>query len=327
MKSNHSDVRVSIVCITYNQDQYISKMLEGLLSQKTTFKYEILIHDDASTDKTQDIIRDYQSKYPEVIKPILQTENQFSKGVSPNIKFNFPRVAGKYVAFCEGDDYWSDKNKLQYQYEALEKHQECSICVHDTQCVTKMGNLLDRHFPPIDLKEGVISTREYLKMELCTVGWIFQTSSYFIRADVINLYVREYCNKYPVGDLPLVLFSLQKGDCFYIKRNMSCYRTNSGGVMTGLKNEKKKINHLEKMIVGHQDFDRFTNYKFHDDFEYAIQNYRFEITYLQGEYKKLFSQNFRMCFRRQSRKRKIIILIGNISPKIANQLLKKNGLK
>lgn len=96
---------VSICCITYNHEKYISEALESFLMQKTSFKYEILIHDDASTDNTAKIIREYEKKFPEIIKPIYQIENQYSKGNKINLVYNFPRAKGKYIAICEGDDY------------------------------------------------------------------------------------------------------------------------------------------------------------------------------------------------------------------------------
>lgn len=107
---------VSICCITYNHKEYIRDALDGFLSQRTDFPYEILINDDASTDGTADIIREYEQKYPEKIRALLQTENQYSKGITnPSGAFNFPRVRGRYVAMCEGDDYWTDPEKLQKQ--------------------------------------------------------------------------------------------------------------------------------------------------------------------------------------------------------------------
>jgi glycosyltransferase involved in cell wall biosynthesis len=122
---------VSISCITYNHEPYIRECLDGFLMQKCDFDFEVLIHDDASTDGTQEIIKEYQEKYPEIIKPIFQTENQYSKGVrGMNIKFNFPRAQGKYIALCEGDDYWTDSLKLQKQVDVLEKHPEIDICSH-----------------------------------------------------------------------------------------------------------------------------------------------------------------------------------------------------
>lgn len=122
-----NDPLVSICCITYNHEKYIQQCLEGFLIQKTTFPFEILIHDDASTDRTADIIREYETKYPDIIKPIYQTENQYSKGVFISATYNWSRAKGKYIALCEGDDYWIDPMKLQKQVDFLEAHPECGL--------------------------------------------------------------------------------------------------------------------------------------------------------------------------------------------------------
>lgn len=121
---------VSICCITYNHEKYISDALDGFLMQETDFPFEILIHDDASTDNTPDIIRKYEEKYPDIIKPIFQKENQKSKlGSGMNPTFNYPRAKGKYIALCEGDDYWTEPLKLQKQVKFLEARDEYSLCV------------------------------------------------------------------------------------------------------------------------------------------------------------------------------------------------------
>lgn len=98
---------VSICCLTFNHEPYIRECLDGFLMQKTNFPFEVLIHDDASTDHTADIIREYEVQYPNIIKPIYQNENQYSKGVRVTWTFQFPRAKGKYIAMCEGDDYWT----------------------------------------------------------------------------------------------------------------------------------------------------------------------------------------------------------------------------
>ena len=123
---------VSICCITFNHEKYIGQTLEGFLMQKTNFPFEILIHDDASTDATASIIRAYEAKFPHIIKPIYQTENQFSKGIrSMYGVFNFPRASGKYIAMCEGDDYWIDENKLQSQADFLEQNKDYGLIHSD----------------------------------------------------------------------------------------------------------------------------------------------------------------------------------------------------
>ena len=103
---------VSVYCLAYNHEQYIRDALEGFVRQKTNFRYEVLVHDDASTDNTPAIIREYAQKYPDIIKPIFQTENQYSKGVKILPEIIHPKSSGRYIAFCEGDDYWCDENKL-----------------------------------------------------------------------------------------------------------------------------------------------------------------------------------------------------------------------
>ena len=113
---------VSILCATYNQKDYIAQTIEGFLLQKVNFPIEIIIHDDASTDGTADIVRKYEAKHPDLIKGVYQTENQYSKRVAIWDNFIYPKAQGKYYAECEGDDYWTDPNKLQRQVDFLENH-------------------------------------------------------------------------------------------------------------------------------------------------------------------------------------------------------------
>ena len=123
-----TDPVVSICCATYNHAAFIRDCIDGFLAQRTTFPIEILINDDASTDRNAEIIRDYTAQYPHLIKPIFQTQNQLSKGLKPNPNFNFPRVNGEYIAFCEGDDYWTDPLKLEKQVQFLQTHTDYSLC-------------------------------------------------------------------------------------------------------------------------------------------------------------------------------------------------------
>lgn len=141
MKEWYKDVPplVSITCITYNHVNYIRDAIEGFLIQKTNFPVEVLIHDDASTDGTEEIIREYEAKYPEIIKPLYEKENQYVKGRKGSRTFNFPRARGKYIALCEGDDYWTDPLKLQKQVDFLEANPDYGL-VHtdlDTYNITK----------------------------------------------------------------------------------------------------------------------------------------------------------------------------------------------
>ncbi len=171
-----TQVAVSVICNAYNHGKYIRDTLEGFVMQETDFKFEVLVHDDASTDNTADIIREYEGKYPEIIKPIYQTENQYSQGIKPGAKFQYPRAKGKYIAFCEGDDYWTDPKKLQKQYDALELHPEIDICAHKTRVIMAKNGKTVRYISPAD-KDMVLKAEDVIYGEgdfVCTNSLMFR---------------------------------------------------------------------------------------------------------------------------------------------------------
>ena len=122
---------VSIRCVTYNQEKYISQALDSFLMQKTNFPFEIVVHDDASTDKTIEIIKEYEKKFPDIVKPIYETENQYSKKDNSLDLIILSHLKGKYTAYCEGDDFWTNKNKLQKQVDFLEQNLDYGFCCTD----------------------------------------------------------------------------------------------------------------------------------------------------------------------------------------------------
>ena len=126
----NEEIKVSVLCLTYNHENYIADALSSFIQQKTNFKYEILVNDDCSTDRTTEIVKEYALKYPDIIKPIFHEENQYSKGVSPIRDILIPGAKGKYIAICEGDDYWCDDKKLQKQVDLKEKNPSASVRVH-----------------------------------------------------------------------------------------------------------------------------------------------------------------------------------------------------
>ena len=156
----NNDIEVSICCITYNQEKYIKEALESFLSQKTEFSYEIVIHDDASTDNTVKILKQYKKKYPNKIVLILEKENQYSKRPNSVLEIVFNKARGKYIALCEGDDGFCDEEKLSMQYKYIKTH-NYSFCSHNTKIVDDDSNLVGK----IETTENyyITSTKDTLK--------------------------------------------------------------------------------------------------------------------------------------------------------------------
>ncbi len=160
MEIDSRPVMVSIRCLTYNQEKYIRDCLEGFVMQKTNFRFEAIVHDDASTDGTAAIIREYAKKYPDIITPIYQKENQYSKHNGSLRRIMDSHMRGKYIAFCEGDDYWIDENKLQRQVDFLESHSEYSLSTENGFILYTNSN---KAIPFSNLAECDLSLEDILK--------------------------------------------------------------------------------------------------------------------------------------------------------------------
>ena len=213
---------VSVICTTYNHSAYIRQCLEGIMMQKTNFSFEVLVHDDASTDNTADIVREFEERYPDILYPIYQKENQYSRGIKIGQAFLYPRARGKYIAECEGDDYWTDPLKLQKQVDFMEAHPAYSMCFHKVEIKNELG------LNPDDLLCCKIDDRDYSATELFE-RWIVQTASTLFRKEVIQYKISGE-NRVVVGDQILVLRSAQLGKIRGMSDCMSVYRVHSQGV-------------------------------------------------------------------------------------------------
>ena len=159
---------LSICCAAYNHARFIRECLDGFLMQETTFPVEILLHDDASTDGTADIIREYEARYPQAIKPVYQKENQYSKGTGD--LFSLKRATGDYLAVCEGDDYWTDPVKLQTQVDFLDRNPDYVICYHDAKIVDEAGKVVSESKLSEDCK------KDFSSAELMKGAWTLNLS-------------------------------------------------------------------------------------------------------------------------------------------------------
>ena len=252
------DVRVSICCITYNHEHYIKQCIEGFLMQKTDFLYEILIYDDASLDGTQKIIREYEMLYPEIVHPIYQSDNQYSKGVRPINKFNFERAKGEFIAMCEGDDYWIDPHKLQEQVDFLELNPNYSVSFHAAEYKDFKANISRIHsykcengFATYDVKKVILSG-----------GGFMTTNSIVFRTKFIRDFP-DWIKKGPTGDYPLAILLASFGDVGYFADCMSVYRM---GVSNSWSEKSRNPGYQYKWLIGTNrmlhGFNKWTGYKY-----------------------------------------------------------------
>lgn len=218
---------VSIFCLAYNHEKYISQAIDGFLSQKTGFKIEVIIHDDASTDNTAGIIREYANQYPEVIHPILQQTNLFKReGFIGITKALLYQSSGKYIAICEGDDYWHDPLKLQKQVDAMEADEGISLVTSDVDVLhQRRGRLVQSVFrrtgnipqPDEDLTLGLL-TRKYI---FITCTFLLRRQSYL---DIIESNPEEFSGKWPFGDMQIMLECSRLGRIHFIPESLATYR-------------------------------------------------------------------------------------------------------
>ena len=296
---------VSICCITYNHEHFIKKALDGFLMQKTSFKYEILIHDDASTDNTATIIREYEKEYPDIVKPIYQTENQYSKGVKISNTYNYPRVQGKYIAICEGDDFWTDENKLQKQVDFLESHLDYSMCCHSAYHVDTEDNIIDIKGPFFE--KGQISAQNIIVEDK---GWI-ATASIVFRTEVLSN-TPDFFREVAVGDYPLRLNCFSKGKVYFDKSIMSAYRISFGEkinkdsyVYKMKVNPKRRIIERESINIFLDKYDEYTKFKYHKYIVIAKSRNRLMISINNSDLKGIKNNEY---FKDQSLKYRIGIL-------------------
>ena len=267
-----SEVGVSVLCMAYNQEKYIRQTLESFVMQKTNFPFEVLVNDDASTDKTPEIIKEYAVKYPNIIKPVYQKENQYSKGLSIHTIYLFPKAKGKYLAFCEGDDFWTDENKLQMQYDIMEKNSDCHLCLHKVKVISENGKELKETYPR-NLRKKVLNTKKFLK--LIFYDYTFQTSCYFLRKEDYKNFIKNFNEslwlyqlylKLRIGDEPTLIYFGLLGKTYYINKVMSKYRKYSLGSWTSKMDSKpndQKVKRFKTLIEITEEIDKYTSYKYH----------------------------------------------------------------
>lgn len=248
---------VSVCCVTYNHASFIRKCLDGFLMQETTFPVEILIHDDASTDGTVEIIREYTAKYPDKIFPLYEEDNKYSNGYAGKIDlFNYERARGKYVAYCEGDDYWTDPLKLQKQVDFMEAHPDYSVCWHRCkQWFVNSNTFVD------DRCNAVIPVgKEGVEMDLNNYfsGWYTQPLTMVFRLSMYNAHWRDQYRYY--RDEHELYHLLKNGKGYLFSFFGGVYVKHGGGVYSSLSKSSQSETSLkvarELFMVNRDQFTR-----------------------------------------------------------------------
>jgi len=279
---------VSISCITYNHRKFIEKCLDGFLEQKGDFSFEILIHDDASTDGTAEIIKEYQKKYPEIVKPIFQKVNQWSLGQrGMNARYNFERAKGEFIALCEGDDYWIDNFKLQKQLDILKNNIQYSACFSDATIVDQEGVIVKDKY--CRFQKG---QRLTLKDIIGSSGGFYPTGSLLFRKNFDKL--PSFALNYTSGDRVLALFLGSRGDLYFLNERTCAYRVHSGGAYTSIMNDNIKRNILRRENISLlKQFNSYTDFKYDKEFKESISGLS-KLTLINLENDKLSSRDLKL---------------------------------
>lgn len=242
--AEESTPKVSVVCIAYNHQEYIEDAIKGFLNQKTNFPFEIIIHDDCSTDDTLIILRKYQRQYPKIITLIEKNENSYSKVGFLFVKDIFSVCSGEYIAFCEGDDYWIDENKLFKQVAILDSNSSVSICLHNAYLMDMQSGareLFNKKEVPKFLNVNHVIFRK----------WFSPTASFVMRRAVLDFPMVSGINL----DIALLFNLSLKGSICYINEPMSIYRYGSVGSLSS--NSKINYNGIVELYLKKEKFLKY----------------------------------------------------------------------
>lgn len=277
---------VVILCLTYNHEPYLRDALEGFVMQKTDFPFVAIVHEDASTDKTSDILKEYAEKYSDIIFPIFEKENQYSQGdtLTKIMNLAITVTGAHYVALCEGDDYWIDPLKLQKQVDFLENNKEYSLCATNVLFEYPNG---EKKIPSYNVTKEKDSKIEEIILK---GGSFISTPSIICKAkDFINLPYTEY--KLYVGDYPLQIYLSFIGKVRILKDITCIYRYMAIGswnarMLNSEKNSCLVKEHIEKEEYLLKTMDFITDFKYHLSFEKRACFFSF---YLWKNYSKIMA--------------------------------------
>ena len=321
-------VKVSVLCTAYNHEAYIAQALESFVSQRTDFPFEVLVTDDASTDGTAAVIRDYAARYPTIIRPFLLTENQFSQGVSLFETILYKEARGEYFAECEGDDYWIDPEKLQRQVDFLDSHPDYTACVHNTVAHTMDETTPDRVLYPQTGDRDIP-----FELVLQGMSRAFHTSSVVVRRDYME-HVPEFrdvgfAHGY-VTDYPQGLWYTLQGRVRFLDRCMSVYRINAvaSSWSSGVNKEYDKFKQFVtgELAVLHALLPYPPEAK-KAAVEQTILEREYELLYLEGKVEQMMQPPYDAIFKTKSFSHRSITALKRAFPALHRLYRRRQGYK
>ena len=311
-----NEIMVSIICNTFNQEKYIERAIKGFLMQKTDFRYEVILHDDASTDGTADIVRKYEKKYPDIIKPIYETENQYSKNVKITLDISLPKAKGKYFAMCEGDDYWVDPYKLQKQVDYMESHPDCTLCIHNALLVNSENKKIG--YVKTAAKNSEIPMEEVIRRG----GGMCATNSILAPTAMMHD-VPEFYRDYSI-DYFLQAYLSANGKTFCFADAMSAYRVNADNSWTGRMRKSKSVSrtHYVRVINSLKKLNLYTDYKYQKEIGQKVLEFEFSVLMMDKDYQRLGKEPYKSYIKSLPFKEKIQYHLERRAPFLLN-IIKK----
>jgi glycosyltransferase involved in cell wall biosynthesis len=258
-------VKVSVIVHTYNHEKFIRQTLDSILCQEVNFQYEVIVGDDASPDSTPQIIQEYQSRFPEIIKPMLHPKNLGGYGKN-NTLATLAVCKGQYIAAMDGDDYWTNPLKLQKQVDFLDDNADFVACFHNALIHYEDGSAPDSFVNDENQRE--VTTIEDLVGE--DEVWYMATSAVMFRNGIMKEYP-QWFHESKSGDIPRYILLGKHGKFYYLNEVMSVYRKNNGGM--SFTDGKQDADFLYNRIGMYEGIDAELNYQFHKTVQKNIARY------------------------------------------------------